>query len=278
MSTVIWIVIYLAFPALILFLCGKVSILGKVGAVLLCYLSGIIVGNSGILPEGFTNQLGFLSEASVALSLPLLLFSMNIKKWVKVAGKAMLSMLGAIIAVTATATVLFFIFRDSSTESHILSGMSVGIYTGGTPNLAAIKTALNANENTYILFHTYDTIVSIFYIMFIIAGAQKVFGKFLPSSVEVVSSAAEDGNAQTDACDDSPDSYHGIFKRKTLLGLGIAFIMSAAIVGTALLLSGYIPADYSTAFTIIMITSLSILLSCIPRVRNIEKTFQFGCT
>ena len=278
MLTVIWIIIYLLFPSLVLFLCIKFPAVNKIGAVLLCYLSGIVIGNIGILPADFTIRLGFLSEASVALSLPLLLFSMNVKKWFSIAGKALVSMLGAIIAAVAVSTILFIIFKGSYPDSWQLSGMSIGVYTGGTPNLAAIKSALGIDGNTYILFHTYDTIISLIYIMFIISVAQRFFGKFLPSfdseNVKMKSLGADLLELETE--EESVSSYGGIFNRKVIAGLSIALLLSTAVVGLSLFLSGFFPPDFSAAFTIIMITTLAILLSFLPRVRKIKKTFQFG--
>jgi len=278
MYSFLWTVIYLLFPALVLFLCRKFSIFNKIGAVLLCYLSGIIIGNIGILPEGFTANLGFISEATVALSLPLLLFSMNVKRWFSIAGKALLSMLGAIIAAVAVSTILFIIFNDSYESSWMLSGMSIGVYTGGTPNLAAIKSALGIDGNTYILFHTYDTIISLIYFMFLISIAPKIFGRFLPAFDKKKNRLKSLGAvvSETDAEEESITAYEGIFKPRVLAGLAIAVILSAAVVGLSLVLSGLIPGDFASAFTIILITSLAIGLSFVPRVRNIKKTFQAG--
>ncbi|MFW5780531.1 MAG: hypothetical protein ACOCWI_03685, partial [Bacillota bacterium] len=45
--------LFLVFPAVIIFLCSKIKILNKLGIVLLCYISGIIVGNVEILPQAF---------------------------------------------------------------------------------------------------------------------------------------------------------------------------------------------------------------------------------
>jgi len=276
MINILWTIFYILFPSLILLLCIKLPVMNKIGAVLLCYLSGIVIGNIGILPESFTGSLGFISEASVALSLPLLLFSMNVKKWFSIAGKALLSMLGAIIAAVAVASALFVFFKASYPDSWMLSGMSIGVYTGGTPNLAAIKAALGISGNTYILFHTYDTIISLIYIMFIISVAQRFFGKFLPAFDAEKRLPKSLGADVIDAEEESITAYGGIFKKKVLAGLAAAILLSAAVVGSSLYLSGFFPKDFAAAFTIILITSLAILLSFVPRVREIKKTFQLG--
>ena len=278
MINALWLTIYLLFPALVLLLCIKFTIARKIGAVLLCYLSGILIGNIGILPESFTANFGIFSEAAVALSLPLLLFSINIRKWFSMAGKALLSMLGAIIAAVSIATILFILFREGYPDSWKLAGMSIGVYTGGTPNLAAIKSALNISGNSYILFHTYDTVISLIYIMFMVSVARRLFGKFLPAFDKEGGIRRSVGADITEkpAEDEDIEAYRGLFRKKILLGLAAALLLSAAVVGVALLLSGFLPAGFSAAFTIILITTFAIALSFIPRVRNISRTFQLG--
>jgi len=52
---------------------------------------------------------------------------------------------------------------------------------GGTPNLAAIKTALNVNNEAYIMTHTYDLIISSFFLLFVMTVGQSVLSFILPS-------------------------------------------------------------------------------------------------
>ena len=56
----------------------------------------------------------------------------------------------------------------------------------------------------------------------------------------------------------------------------IAVMLSAGVVGIAFFLKQFFPADYQTAGMIICITTLSILLSLVPAVNKIKKTFQSG--
>ena len=46
--------------------------------------------------------------------------------------------------------------------------MLTGVYSGGTPNLASIKTALDVDPNTYILTHSYDIVLSAIFLFFVI--------------------------------------------------------------------------------------------------------------
>ena len=74
----------------------------------------------------------------------------------------------------------FFIFRGSLENIWQVAGMLVGVYTGGTPNLAAMKTALNVSQELYLMTHTYDLIFSAVFLVFILSIGQRVFLWFLP--------------------------------------------------------------------------------------------------
>ena len=262
---------YILFPALIIYLCSKYSFVDKIGAVLICYIVGAALGNFMILPDNANEIQDSLSSASVAIALPLLLFSLNVKAWIQMAGKAILSMLGATIIIVAVAGAGSILIMDYVSDSWKLAGLAIGVYTGGTPNLAAIKTALDVDSTTYIIMHTYDTLISLIYIIFSITIAQKVMNKFLPKF--------KPSTSLSDASDmevEDISSYGNMLNWPTVKGLLIALVLSLIILGTALGLSGLFPKEYSTVVTILLITTLGIAASFIPQIQKIVKTFQLG--
>jgi len=68
----------------------------------------------------------------------------------------------------------------------------------------------------------------------------------------------------------------GIYKKSVSLPLLVAFLLSASVVGISFFLKDFFPADYRTAGMILCITALSILLSLVPAVNKIPKTFPSG--
>ena len=76
-SNVFMTLAFILFPALVIWLASKIKILQKIGLVLICYLSGMLVGNLGILPESFVGSQTMMTEVSAAIALPLLLFSLT---------------------------------------------------------------------------------------------------------------------------------------------------------------------------------------------------------
>lgn len=262
---------YVLFPLLVIFLCMRSAFLNKIGAVLICYIVGAALGNFMILPENTAAIQDSVSGASIAIALPLLLFSLNVKAWIKMAGKAILSMVGATIIIVAVAGAGSILIEEYVSDSWKLAGLAIGVYTGGTPNLAAIKTALDVDPTLYVIMHTYDTMISLVYIIFSITIAQKVMNKFL---LKFKPSALSCDNSEMEIEDIS--SYGNMLNWSVIKGLSIALLLSLIILGTALGISGFFPKEYSTVVTILLITTLGIAASFFPQIQKITKTFQLG--
>ncbi|MDP4225818.1 MAG: DUF819 family protein, partial [Bacteroidota bacterium] len=92
MSLFILVLFYLLSPIVILILCHRFPFVNKLGSIVIAYIIGLILGNIGILPEGSDQVQNILSILSIPLALPLLLFSLNIKGWFRIAAKALLSL------------------------------------------------------------------------------------------------------------------------------------------------------------------------------------------
>ena len=263
---------YLLFPVLIIFLCMRVKWIDKIGAVFVCYIAGALVGNSGLLPQGAPQLQDTLSGACVAIALPLLLFSMDVRAWVKTAGKAILSLAGAMIIVVALAGAGSVIIADKTIDSWKLGGLAIGVYTGGTPNMAAIKTALDVDPTAYVMMHTYDVVISFAYILFAITIAQKLMNRMLPKYQFSHSKTRQD----IDYHGEDIHSYKNMITIPVLKGLAGAFALSAVILGTSVGTAELFPKSVSTAVTILMITSLGIAASFIKKIQTIAKTYQLG--
>ena len=271
-AKIILVLFYLFFPMLILYLCRKFPMVNKLGSVVIAYGVGLIIGNIGILPEGSRAIQDTLTTITIPLAIPLLLFSANIRAWFTMAGKTMLSMLGALIAVIIVVATGYLLFRGAGMkELWKISGMLVGLYSGGTPNLASLKLMLNVNPDVYIITHTYDLLLGSIYLLFLITLGRTVFGKLLkpypfgmgksPFTVDQL---------------DGKDPYQGILKRRTVISLLKAFGISLLIFGAGGGLSLLVPESSQMVVVILTITTLGMLMSLIPYVNRIEKTFELG--
>ncbi|MBI40774.1 MAG: hypothetical protein CMF59_14340 [Leptospiraceae bacterium] len=301
-------------PAALIYLSSRFEVLKKIGVVILCYVVGAILGNSGFTSsETLPIQKG-LAEGTVALALPMLLFSMDVPSVFRLAGKSLLAMLLAGLSVVAVATLLYFALHGLTAQGDELAAMAVAVYTGGTPNLASVKTALSIPDDLYIKFHTYDTLMGLFYLLFLFSFAKPVFGRVLkPFKSDSRSSNAQASDASLSSNDASEsqtekgkkreevsreisssqnqeiaqeyesenrtvgvEDYGSLIFPRVWPPLLAALLLSAGIVGLSAFLGSLFSENAAPAITILSITSLGIAASFVPQIRNIRKTFSVG--
>lgn len=269
MTSALLIGFVLLFPALALFAKERVLLFAKWSPLIVCYVAGLVIGNIGILPESALGLLDTLSTAAVAFSLPLLLFSVDIRKWRELSGKSILAFALAAFAVGFVATAAHFLFAPKAAESWKVAGMLVGLYTGGTPNLAAIKTALDVDRNVYIAVHTSDMVISAVYLLAVMTIAKPLFSHILPTKDWNSGIAAFDGPGEE-------ANLTKFFAKDVRRRLPIALGITAVIVAVSLGLSMIFPADFQTMIVILAITTLSLAASLLPSVRSLPMTFPAG--
>ena len=271
-----WIILIAGFcliPAGVLQLCRKFSLLRKIGPVMLLYGLGIIIGNIGLMPEQMPAVQDILSNAMVPLAIPLMLFACTFN--LKGARSQILALATGLISVITAVTIGFFIFGRDIPEGAKVGGMLTGVYTGGTINLAALKTMLGVSEETYILMNSYDILVSFLYLSFLLAIGIKLFRKFLPNSIgDFTDKDAAAIKAEIDKENENP--YKGLFTRSgiaqaaKLLGLTVLIVGISA--GTALLL----PESMFMTVFILMLTTLGIGASFIRKVHDMSYSYDIG--
>jgi len=282
----------------------------KLGSIVLAYGFGLILGSSGLLPRGsdaynlallgrpslpkeelesllaagtiteddsFVNSIfnaqDMLTSVVVPLAFPLLLFSLNVRKWLKHAKAGFISMGLALISVIIIICSGYLIFRNVVPDSWKVAGMLVGVYTGGTPNLASLKVALEVEPTLFVMTSTYDIIVGAVTILFFITAGPRVFRAFLPpfkhdgEAVDTEKAAAEAK---------SFDDFSGMLKKGRLLPLILALGVSILIFVVSVGISMLLPNLSQMVVVILAITTLAIVGSLVPWLNRIEKTFQLG--
>ncbi len=271
LPSIIQVLVMLAFPILVIEIVKRNKLAGMVGPVILCYAVGLLVGNIPDSPVN-TELSQTVSEAMVPLAISLMLLSTRFMAWLKYAKQTAKSFALAVAAVVISsfAVSAYFHLQEMGVEDiWKLSGMMVGVYTGGTPNLAAIGTALGISNEVFIVLNACDLMLSALYLVLLLSVAQKIALKFLPSFVP----------RETD---DRDETFHYqrlqqiTPKRKIGLSLLSAFAISVSIVvasiGFSLLVSGAITAPA----VILGVTTLSIGASFIKKVRFLPRTYEFG--
>lgn len=78
------------------------------------------------------------SYLAIAIAIPLLLFSANLKEARKLSKTVLKSFASLIISAVFVSSVVYYVYAHNIDNGDVLSGMAIGLYTGGTPNLNAI--------------------------------------------------------------------------------------------------------------------------------------------
>lgn len=298
---------YLFTPLLILYVCHRIPFVNKLGAVVVAYLLGLLIGNTGIFPQmgHFLNEFlltnhnsgpdevkslyhsGLISanellayqiyqlrdtfmSITILLAIPLVLFSVQLRQWKAMAGKTLLSLIIGLFSVVSVVVAGFFLFAQNETdELWKVSGMLVGVYTGGTPNLASLKIMLDVDANTYILTHTYDLIIGVVYLAFLMTIGQRFF-------LNVLTAYPKRQIETNTTKPHEKEPFWGILRRDKLRPLLNAYMAALLILGVAALIAFLVPANIRMVSVILSITSFGLLASLIPTLNKTEKTFESG--
>jgi len=146
--------------------------------IIASYAIGIAIGN--IIPSYLSEEWSMhITELSVLLAIPMLLFGSNFKQlWVQ--GKPMLfAFFIASLSTTIAVFIAYSLFLADSDESGLIAGMIAGVYTGGTTNLNAVGIALEAPSELFVLLNAFDTVYSAIYLFALLLIGKLVIGKFL---------------------------------------------------------------------------------------------------
>lgn len=276
MNIVNWIILVAGFcliPAGVLRLCRRYSFLGKIGPVLLLYAIGIIIGNIGLMPGQMPAVQEILSNAMVPLAIPLMLFSCRFR--MSGARSQILALVTGLVSVTVAVVIGYLIFGKDIPEGAKVGGMLTGVYTGGTINLAALKTMLGVDEETYILMNSYDILVSFLYLSFLLAIGIKLFRRFLPN--EAGSFTKNDADAiQAEIDKENENPYKGLFTREGMAQAGKMLGLTLLIVGASAGVALVLPESMFMTIFILMLTTLGIAFSFVRKVRETKYSYDIG--
>lgn len=276
MEIVNWTILIAAFcliPAGVLWLCRRFSLLGKIGPVLILYFIGIIIGNIGLMPGQLPAVQELMSNAMVPLAIPLMLFGCTFK--LSGARSQLLALITGMISVATAVVIGFLIFGDNIPEGNKVGGMLVGVYTGGTINLAALKTMLGVSDETYIMINSYDILVSFLYLTFLLTIGIKLFRKFLPN--ERKSYSEEDEAAiRAEIGKENQNPYKGLFTRPGMAQAGKLLGLTVLIVGVSAGIALLLPSGMFMTVFILLLTTLGIACSFIKPVREMKYSYDMG--
>jgi len=127
--------------------------------------------------------------------------------------------------------------------------------------------------DVFILAQTYDIAVGAVTLLFLMTVAQRFFLLFM-RPYQAADKEEVEGSRESHY--ERYESYGGIFRRRIFFPLLGALGLSAVIGGIAAGISLFLFKSLNLAVAILGITTLGIAASFVPRIKNIEKSFQGG--
>ena len=240
-----------------------------IGPALLVIITGIILVNLNIV-TGSCELYGVIQTYCIPLSTSLYLLNVDFKKIVKMSKQPLMSIGSAVFCVCLVTIIFGSVFAGQIEEGWKVAGMFVGTYTGGSSNLTAIATGLNASGSTIAAANAADYVVGMPTMVLMFAAPalmknSKKFQKFWPYSF-------------------TQEELEGDGSHQELMGteewsikdIAILMAISTTVVAVSTKLSTFMSADFSSAGRILLISTLSILVAQIPAVRRVKGAMNLG--
>ncbi len=283
--------VYLIVPALLMFMQARWSAVQKIGAILLAYAVGIVLSLTGFsqsadaeTAQQLSTMKAVLQNVCVPLGIPLLLFSSDFKQWRRRWKQVAVAFAVGIAAVMAAVTASYYLFKGQGIpELEKAAGLMVGFYTGGTPNVASLKMALQPSAETFLLVNSFEIVITFVLLAFLIGGGYKLMRRWLPYAKPSATATAASANLRETlaarralARAGKVEDYRFMFRKPMLKGWLCALGLAVLIAAVAAAISLLFPNDYRVVAIVLGITTLSIAASFSERVRRLPKSFELG--
>ena len=247
----------------------KFKICKLIGPSLIIIITGIILVNTKIVTNN-CDLYGVISVYCIPLSVSLYLLNVDLKQIVKMSKQPLMAIASAVCCVSVVAIVFGTIFGRQVDEGWKVAGMFVGTYTGGSANLTAIATGLNASGSTIAAANAADyvigmpTLVLMFAAPALMKGSKK-FQKLWPYCF-TERELEGDGNHQELMASEE----------WSIKDIAALLAISSTIVYLSTEISAFLGEEFASAGRILLISTLSIIAAQIPAVRKLRGAMNLG--
>lgn len=266
-------IIFCLTPAGVIWLCRRVSLLGKLGPIMVLYAVGMIFGNLPFIPSSIASVQDLLPNILIPLAIPMMLFGCTFSRnemrlQLKIVASGFLSVAIAI-------AVGYMLFGRHIEQGAEIGGIVTGMYTGGTLNAAALQAIFRVNSESYVLINSYDIIISFAYFVFLFSFGIRAFRRLFKQGESTLS--AEDKqeiDRQIELSKQNPYSRlltrEGVRQMAKVLGYTLAV---AAVAGGVALL---VPEGWFMVVFILLLTTLGVACSFVERIRTLDVSYDAG--
>ncbi len=255
----------LIIPYFLIILSKKSKLEGILSPVVLCYALGLSISN--FLPDIFNiNIIKTITDISVILAIPLILMNSDFKGLLSGTKNILISFLSAILSAVLICICGAVIFKNQISNSSEVAAMLTGVYTGGTPNMASIKLAIGADENTYVALNISDIILSGIYLIFLTSIGVKFYRWLFPNP-----EIEENDTEQTET-----NKWKQLNTKQKIKQAFLPILIAIVIVGITMGINAILFEKDNLSFIIISITILGVLISFLPFSEKLEGSYQIG--
>lgn len=267
--------LYIITPAIVLWLCRRFSILGKIGPILTLYAIGIAMRNIGTIPDAAAPLQGVITTAMIPLAIPMMLFGCRFSR--QEVGLQIKLLASGFISVAIAVGCGYLLYGNQLPEGNKLGGIVAGMYTGGTVNAAALQGIFHIDEDTYCMINTCDILISSLYFIFLFTVGIKLFRWLYREATSRHSlSLEEQQTLEVSNQHENRNPYTGLWSRKGIKEIvkifAITIIIAIISAGVSIVATGGIRDDVF----ILTMTSLSVLCSLSSRIRSLTHSYDIG--
>ena len=232
--------------------------------IIACYLVGIVVSNLRLWSINSNLVENYLAAGSMLFGLPLLLFEVRIRESLRDAGPMLACFLVCCLAGLLSTAAIGFWFGGDLPDAPVISGMIVGLYTGGTPNVQAIGIALDAPADYMVLVQAADVLLGGLYLLGLITVLPALYSKiYRPFEAE-------------HSVDQLTEVDHKLDERQPTKSWA-QFAAAALVAVTAIGVTYFTTGGLSNATVILLVlTTLSLLVGARGVVDRLGPTYPLG--
>ena len=274
MSIVVYIVLTIllcVLPAGVVWLCNRVSVLGKLGPIMVLYAIGMVVGNLPALGTYLKPLQDVLPNVMIPLAIPMMLYGSRFSR--REAGLQLRIVVSGFLSVCVAVVVGYLLFGRNVQEGAEVGGIITGMYTGGTLNAAALQVIFRIKSETFILINSYDIIISFLYFVFLFSVGIKMFRALYGQSRK---SVAEGTSADEMQSADTSSQYHLLLQRSGLRQLARIVAVTLVVVAVSALVALAFSEEWVMVVFILMLTMLGVASSFVKSVREMTLSYDVG--
>lgn len=261
-------------PALVLWLCQRVSLLGKLGPIMVLYGLGILIGNIGWKPEHMPLVQEIATSATIPLAIPMMLFACRFT--LSEASLQLKVCISGFLSVFLAIVIGYIFFGKHISEGAEIGGIMSGMYTGGMLNAAALQSIFRVEEQAYVIMCSYDIVISFLYLVFLVSVGYKLFRRLYGEKANMRLSAEERAELEQQIEEHNRNPYEGLWTKEGMRELGK--IVGVTLLLVALSVASTLPfaKEWFMVIFILVLSTLGVVCSFFKPIRNLKRSFDIG--